>query len=84
MTVRADCLSDKVNAAMQNEYVSVDTVQGEIQALLNSCTTPVVVPVVLRDSFVQHADAIIQGQENVEEAVKGIQSDLSLYLAEQQ
>lgn len=84
MTVRADCLSDKVNAAMQNEYVSADTVQGDIQALLNSCTTPVVVPAVLRDSFVQHADAIIQGQENVEEAVKGIQSDLSLYLAEQQ
>lgn len=84
MAVRTDCLTRKVEDALHDEYASADAVKGNLQELLNSCTTPVLVPAVLRDSFVKHADAIIQRQENAEDAVKGIQSDISIYLAEQQ
>lgn len=84
MAVRSDCLNQKVQDALHDEHASADAVKGDIQELLNSCTTPVLVPTVLRDSFMKHTDAIIQGQENAEDAVKGIQSDISLYLAEQQ
>ena len=84
MTVRADCLSDKLDSVIHNDMYPADIFQGNLQDLLDSCTTPVVVPALLRDSFVQHADAIIQGQETAEDAVKGIKSDIGLYLAEQQ
>lgn len=83
MTVRSDCLSDKLDSVTQNDMYPADIFQGNLQELLDSCTTPVVVPALLRDSFVQHADAIIQGQENAEDAVNGIKSDIGLYLAEQ-
>lgn len=84
MAVRSDCLNQKVQDALHDEHASANAVKGDIQELLNSCTTPVLVPTVLRDSFMKHTDAIIQGQENAEDAVNGIQSDISLYLAEQQ
>ena len=41
-------------------------------------------PAVLRDSFVQHAKALIAGEESVDEAAAGMERELSLYLAEQQ
>lgn len=84
MTVRADCLKEKVDNVIASDSYPADLFRGDIQALLESCTTPVIVPTVLRDSFLEHAEAIIQGQESADDAVKGIQSDLSLYLAEQQ
>lgn len=84
MTVRSDCLNQKVQGVLNDEYVSADAVKGDIQALLNSCTTPVLVPALLRDSFIQHAESIIQGQEDAEAAVQGMQGDIGLYLAEQQ
>lgn len=84
MTVRADCLSEKMDDVLNCEQYEADLVKCDIKQLVNSCTTPVLVPAVLRDSFVKHTDAIIQGQETADDAVKGIQSDISLYLAEQQ
>lgn len=61
-----------------------DSFTGDIKELLNSCTTPVLVPELLRSSFLEHADAVIQGEENAADAANGIKADLDLYLAEQQ
>lgn len=83
-TVRADCLGEKLDSVMNNEQYGNSAFHGDIQALLESCTTPVIVPAVLEESFINHADAIIQGQETVDDAVNGMKSDLSLYLAEKQ
>lgn len=84
ITVRADCLAEKLDAVLGSEQYPTDSYVGDLRALLDSCTTPVIVPALLRDSFVEHADAIIQGQENAQEAAAGIRDDLSLYLAERQ
>lgn len=83
MTVRSDCLDQKVQDVLNDEYASADAVKNDIRELLNSCTTPVLVPALLQDSFLEHTQAIIQGQETAEDAVQGIQGDISLYLAEQ-
>lgn len=83
MTIRADCLQEKLDTVLQSSQYSAETFKGDLSALLNQCTTPVVVPAVLRDAFVQHADAIIQGTESADDAVKGVLSEVSLYLAEQ-
>lgn len=83
ITVRADCLQEKVDAVLQNGQYSAETFKGDLSALLEQCTTPVSVPALLRDSFVKHADAIIQGTERAEDAVQGVLSDITLYLAEQ-
>lgn len=83
ITVRADCLQEKLDAVTENDQYSAETFKGNLSDLLNQCTTPVVVPSVLRDAFVKHADAIIQGTESAEDAVQGVTSDVSLYLAEQ-
>lgn len=84
MTVRADCLADKVEEVLSQDQYPADIVRSDIHALLESCATPVMVPTLLRESFVKHADAIIQGQESAEDAVQGIQSEIGLYLAERQ
>lgn len=84
MTVRSDCLTQKVEAVFQNDYASVDAVKTDIQQLLDSCTTPVLVPALLRDSFLDHSKAILLGQETADDAVQGIESDIRLYLAERQ
>lgn len=83
ITVRADCLQEKLDAVTENDQYSAETFKGNLSDLLNQCTTPVVVPSVLRDTFVKHADAIIQGTESAEDAMQGVTSDVSLYLAEQ-
>lgn len=83
ITVRADCLQEKLDAVTGNDQYSAETFKGDLFDLLNQCTTPVVVPSVLRDAFVKHTDAIIQGTESAEDAVQGVTSDVSLYLAEQ-
>lgn len=83
ITVRADCLQEKLDAVTENDQYSAETFKGNLSDLLNQCITPVVVPSVLRDAFVKHADAIIQGTESAEDAVQGVTSDVSLYLAEQ-
>lgn len=83
ITVRADCLQEKLDAVTENDQYSAETFKGDLSDLLNQCTTPVVVPSVLRDTFVKHADAIIQSTESAEDAVQGVTSDVSLYLAEQ-
>lgn len=83
MTVRTDCLDQKVQDVLNDEHASADAVKTDIRELLSSCTTPVLVPALLQDSFLEHTQAIIQGQETAEEAVQGIRGDISLYLAEQ-
>lgn len=83
ITVRADCLQEKLDAVTENDQYSAETFKGNLSDFLNQCTTPVVVPSVLRDAFVKHADAVIQGTESAEDAVQGVTSDVSLYLAEQ-
>lgn len=84
MTVRADSLQEKLDSVVNNEQYEKSAFHGDVQSLLESCTTPVLVPAVLEESFIDHVDAVIQGQETVDDAVNGIKSDLSLYLAEQQ
>lgn len=83
ITVRADCLQEKLDAVVQNDQYPAEIFTGDLSALLDQCTTPVSVPALLRDSFVKHADAIIQGTESAEDAVQGVLSDITLYLAEQ-
>ena len=84
MTIRADCLQEKLDSVVNNEQYEKSAFHGDVRSLLESCTTPVIVPAVLEESFTDHVDAVIQRQETVDDAVNGIQSDLSLYLAEQQ
>ena len=87
-TVRADCLREKLDAVkatvsgaktgkVTGAYV------GDLDAFYANCTTPVLFPVMLQQSFINHAKAIIDGSEDVAAAVAGVQSDLALYLAEQ-
>lgn len=87
-TVRADCLREKLDAVkatvsgaktgkVTGAYV------GDLDAFYANCTTPVLFPVMLQQSFINHAQAIIDGSEDVAAAVAGVQSDLALYLAEQ-
>lgn len=68
----------------KNQFYLSDSFTGDIKELLNSCTNPVLVPELLRSSFLEHADAVIQGEENAADAANGIKADLDLYLAEQQ
>ena len=87
-TVRADCLREKLDAVkatvsgaktgkVTGAYV------GDLDAFYANCTTPVLFPVMLQQNFINHAQAIIDGSEDVAAAVAGVQSDLALYLAEQ-
>ena len=86
--VRADCLQAKIDAAQKavaetNPDKSAGAYVGDLNAFYASCTTPVTTPVLLGRSFSTHAQAIIDGTEDVAAAVAGVQSDLALYLAEQ-
>ena len=86
--VRADCLQAKIDAAQKlvadaNPDKSAGAYAGDLNAFYASCTTPVLTPVMLRMSFMNHAQAVIDGTEDVAAAVAGVQSDLALYLAEQ-
>ena len=56
---------------------------GDLDAFYANCTTPVLFPVMLQQNFINNAQAIIDGSEDVAAAVAGVQSDLALYLAEQ-
>lgn len=82
-TVRADCLAEKLQAVQSDSSKKAQCYTGDLTALVEGCTTPVLVPYLLRQSFAAHADAVIQGDEDVAAAVSGVQSDLALYLAEQ-
>ena len=88
-TVRADCLQDKLNAVKTmvasgkaGQVTSAYT--GDLDAFYAQLTTPVTVPALLKTSFADHAQKIIDGSEDVAAATAGVQSDLALYLAEQQ
>ena len=87
-TVRADCLQEKLDAVKAmvsgaDSSKSTGAYVGDLDAFYASCTTPVVTPILLVNSFMTHAQAIIDGGEDVDAAVTGIQDDLTLYLAEQ-
>ncbi len=86
--VRADCLQAKIEAAQtvvaeSNPDKAAGAYVGDLAAFYAGCTTPVQTPVLLGRSFSSHAQAIIDGTEDVAAAVAGVQSDLALYLAEQ-
>ena len=88
-TVRADCLQEKLNAVKASVANSkpgkVDgAYTGDLDAFYAQLTTPVTVPTLLKTSFADHAQKIIDGSEDVAAATAGVQSDLALYLAEQQ
>ena len=51
----------------------------QIQALLDSAKTPVVVDQALREKLQAHAQAVVDGTETVDEAVAGTKNDLSIY-----
>ncbi len=57
---------------------------GDLDAFYAQLTTPVTVPALLKTSFADHAQKLIDGSEDVAAATAGVQSDLALYLAEQQ
>lgn len=87
-TVRTDCLKDKLDAvkaviSSAEPGKSTGAYVGDLDAFYASCTTPVVTPLLLANSFKTHAQAIIDGSEDVPAAVAGVQNDLALYLAEQ-
>ncbi|WP_455502414.1 extracellular solute-binding protein [Gemmiger sp.] len=86
--VRTDCLQAKIDAAQKlvadaDPDKSAGAYVGDLNAFYANCTTPVLTPVMLRMSFTKHAQAVIDGTEDVAAAVAGVQSDLALYLAEQ-
>ncbi len=88
-TVRADCLQDKL-AAVKAMVASAKpgkvtgAYTGDLDAFYAQLTTPVIVPTLLKTSFADHAQKIINGSEDAAAATAGVQSDLALYLAEQQ
>ena len=88
-TVRADCLRDKLDAvkamvanAKPGNISGAYT--GDLDTFYAQLTTPVTVPTLLKTSFAAHAQKLIDGSEDVAAATAGVQSDLALYLAEQQ
>ena len=87
-TVRTDCLKDKLDAVKTmvsgaKAGKTMGAYVGDLDAFYASCTTPVVTPMLLANSFATHAQAIIDGSEDAAAATAGVQSDLALYLAEQ-
>ena len=88
-TVRADCLQDKLNAVKTTVASAKPgkvngAYTGDLDAFYAQLTTPVTVPALLKTSFADHAQKLIDGSEDVAAATAGVQSDLALYLAEQQ
>ncbi len=82
MAVRASSLQSAVEEAKADNYS--DHFKSDIQALLDSAKTPVVVDQTLREKLQAHAQAVVDGTETVDEAVAGTKNDLSIYLAERQ
>ena len=58
--------------------------QGDAAALLAACKTPVILGDTINAAMLTHAEALISGAEDLDAAVKGVERDLALYLAEQQ
>ncbi len=88
-TVRADCLQDKLDAvkamvASGKAGKVTSAYTGDLDAFYAQLTTPVTVPALLKTSFADHAQKLIDGSEDIAAATAGVQSDLALYLAEQQ
>ena len=88
-TVRADCLQEKIDAVKASVANSKPgkvngAYTGDLDAFYARCTTPVTVPALLKTSFADHAQKLIDGSEDVAAATAGVQADLALYLAEQQ
>ena len=80
MPVRAGSLA----AAIDRNLAEAQSFTGDAAALLAGLQTPVTVPPVLETSFKTHLAAVLAGSEDAAAAVAGVQSDLALYLAEQQ
>jgi len=81
MAVRAESLREKKLNLIAQEKLACQT---DLETLLAGCKTPVTVNRELRDSFLAHTTALVEGSEDLEAAMAGIQKDMSLYLAERQ
>lgn len=80
MPVRAESLAASIERNLGKEQ----NFTGDIAALVAGLQTPVTVPQVLETSFKAHLNALLAGREDASAAAAGVQSDLALYLAEQQ
>ncbi|MEG2672006.1 MAG: extracellular solute-binding protein [Ruthenibacterium sp.] len=58
--------------------------KGDIAALLKTLKTPVLMDSIVFDKISVHAEKLCKGTETLDEAVKGVQNDLAIYLAERQ
>ena len=56
---------------------------GDLDAFYANCTTPVLFPVMLQQSFINHAKAIIDGSEDVAAAVAFLASEEAGYITGQ-
>ena len=57
--------------------------KGDAAALIAACKTPVITNDTLNAAMLTHAKALIDGAEDLDAAVSGVEGDLGLYLAEQ-
>lgn len=81
MAVRTESLQAAIEAARADGEM-MEYFTGDIQAVLDSAQTPVVVDAALREILLPHAQNLTDGSESVEDAVQGTVNDLSIYLAE--
>ena len=58
--------------------------RGAFTALLDGLSTPVAVDAALLSSLSTHAEAMVKGEETLDEAADGVQGDLALRFAERQ
>ena len=71
------------NAGANNGKIG-KSFRGDVPALLAACKTPVIINDTVNAAMLTHAEALIDGSEDLDAAVSGVESDLALYLAEQQ
>ncbi|NLS84003.1 MAG: extracellular solute-binding protein [Ruminococcaceae bacterium] len=72
----------KESQAKGEGIVGDATVNYDINALVAALKTPLTTNESVRDAIYTHADAMCSGKETLEEAVKGVENDLSIYLSE--
>ena len=58
--------------------------RGDVATLIAACKTPVIINDTLNAAMLTHAKALIDGAEDLNAAVSGVEGDLGLYLAERQ
>ena len=75
---------EALDESIQRNLAEDSLYTGDMAALLQGLQMPVTVPLPLEMSFLTHMRTLLAGSESVDDAVRGVQSDLALYLAERQ